>query len=319
MVMNEVRNLPKVVNCASQVQRAGERAAELTKQLLAFSRQQIRQPVIIQLNDVMANMEKLLRPVIGEDIDFSVHLEPTLASVHVDPSHLDQVIMNLVVNARDAMPGGGRLTVETSNVNLDEEYAQRHADIVPGRYVQMAISDTGHGMNGQTQKHMFEPFFTTKEMGKGTGLGLSIVYGIVKQNGGDISVYSQEGQGTTFKIHLPAATGDSVNVSSENGSSEPSRKGTEVILVVEDEPEVRALIQTMLADHGYSVLKTETVHDAIQICREYGRPIHLLLTDVVMPGLAGPDLADQLVQIHPEMRIFICPATLTRRLFVTEY
>ena len=241
--------------------------------------------------------------MIGEDIDFSVHLDPTLASVHADPSHLDQVIMNLVVNARGAMPGGGRLTVETSNVNLDEEYARRHADIVPGRYVQLALSDTGHGMNGQTQKHIFEPFFTTKEMGKGTGLGLSIVYGIVKQNGGDISVYSQEGQGTTFKIHLPAATGDSVNVSAENGSSEPSRKGTEAILVVEDEPEVRALIQTMLADHGYSVLKTETVHDAIQICREYGRPIHLLLTDVVMPDLAGPDLADQLVQIHPEMRV----------------
>ena len=226
MVINDVGNLPNVLEKAAEVQRAAERAASLTKQLLAFSRRQVLQPRVIDLNDVVRNIERLLRRVIGEDIDFAVRLEPELAPVQADPSHIDQVIMNLVVNARDAMPKGGKLTVETANVNLDEDYTQIHAGIIPGRYVQLAISDTGDGMNEETQRRIFEPFFTTKELGKGTGLGLSIVYGIVKQSGGDIWVYSQEGKGTTFKIYLPAITRDTrrgVNQAPSRGIPSGSR------------------------------------------------------------------------------------------------
>ncbi len=206
MVMEELKDQPRLLERAAEVQHAAERAASLTKQLLAFSRRQILQPAILDLNEVVRNMEKLLRHVIREDIDFATRLDPALASVRADPTHLDQVIMNLVINARDAMPGGGKLTVETANVVLDESYGQSHAGIVAGQYVQMAVSDTGHGMTQDTQRKIFEPFFTTKEVGKGTGLGLSIVYGIVKQNGGDIWVYSQAGKGTTFKIYLPAVS-----------------------------------------------------------------------------------------------------------------
>jgi PAS domain S-box-containing protein len=302
MVMNDVGSLPNVLENAGEVQRAAERAASLTKQLLAFSRRQLLQPRVIDLNEVVRNIERLLRRVIGEDIDFAVRLEPELAPVQADPSHIDQVIMNLVVNARDAMPTGGKLTVETANVNLDEEYAQIHAGVIPGPYVQLAISDTGQGMNEETQRRIFEPFFTTKELGKGTGLGLSIVYGIVKQSGGDIGVYSQEGKGTAFKIYLPAITRDTA-VESTKRPAALSHRGAEVILLVEDEPNVRRLVRAMLAKQGYTVLESRKVHEAIQICNDYHDPIHLLLTDVVMPGRSGPELAEELVKLHPEMRV----------------
>jgi PAS domain S-box-containing protein len=302
MVMEDVGNLPNVLGNAGEVQRAAERAASLTKQLLAFSRRQVLQPLVIDLNEVVRNMERLLRRVIGEDIDFAVRLEPALARVQADPSHIDQVIMNLVVNARDALPMGGKLTVETANVNLDEEYAQVHAGISPGSYVQLAVSDTGQGMNEETQRRIFEPFFTTKELGKGTGLGLSIVYGIVKQSGGDIGVYSQEGKGTTFKIYLPAITRDTAVESTERPAA-ASHGGAEVILLVEDEPHVRRLVRAMLAKQGYNVLETREVHEAIQICNDHHDPIHLLLTDVVMPERSGPELAEELARIHPEMRV----------------
>ncbi len=301
MVINDVRNLPNVLDKAGEVQRAAQRAASLTKQLLAFSRRQILQPHVIDLNEVVRNMEKLLRRVIGEDIDFTVRLEPALAPVQADPSHIDQVIMNLIVNARDAMPTGGKLTVETANVSLDEEYAQIHAGIVPGPYVQLAISDTGHGMNEATQRRMFEPFFTTKELGKGTGLGLSIVYGIVKQSGGDIGVRSEEGKGTTFTIYLPAIPRD-VDVESTKRPAVALRQGTEVILLVEDEANVSRLVRAMLARQGYTVLEARKVHEAVKICQDYHNPIHLLLTDVVMPEQSGPELAEELAKLRPEMK-----------------
>ena len=302
MVIEDVGNLPNAMEKAREVQRAAERAASLTKQLLTFSRRQVLQPLVIDLNEVVRNLERLLRRVIGEDIDFAVRLEPTLAPLRADPSHIDSVIMNLVVNARDAMPLGGKLTVETANVNLDEESAQIHAGIIPGPYVQLAIRDTGQGMNEETQRRIFEPFFTTKELGKGTGLGLSIVYGIVKQSGGDIRVYSQEGKGTTFKIYLPAIARD-IGVESTKRPAAVSHRGTEVILLVEDEGDVRRLVRAMLAKQGYTVLETRKVHESIQICKDYHDPIHLLLTDVVMPELSGPELAEELAKLHPEMRV----------------
>jgi signal transduction histidine kinase len=206
MVLDKAGQYPDTLDNAGEVQRAAERAATLTKQLLAFSRRQVFKPRAIDLNEVVGNMEKLLRPVIGEDIDFATCLEPTLATVQADPGHIDQIIMNLVVNAKDAMGPGGKLTIETANVNLDEAYAKSHPGITPGRHVQLTIGDNGPGMNEETKQRIFEPFFTTKELGQGTGMGLAIVFGIVKQSGGDISVDSQEGKGTTFKICLPAAT-----------------------------------------------------------------------------------------------------------------
>jgi len=247
-------------------------------------------------------MEKLLRRVIGEDIDLATHLDPVLASVQADPGHIEQVIMNLVVNARDAMPNGGKVTVETVNVVLEEDYARSHSAVVPGRYVQLAISDTGEGMTDEIQRRIFEPFFTTKEMGKGTGLGLSIVYGIVKQNGGDIWVYSQPGLGTTFKIYLPAVVAGRFEEAGKPVVSALER-GRETVLLVEDEVSVRKLVRTLLNKQGYTILESKDVHDAIRLTRDRPERIDLLLTDVVMPDLSGPELAAQLMTIHPEMKV----------------
>ena len=302
MILDEPANISEVMEWAGEVEQAAESAASLTQQLLAFSRRQVLQPRIVDMNVIVRRMEKLLRRVIGEDIDLATHLEPGLARVSADPGHLEQVVMNLVVNARDAMPQGGKLTIETCNITLDEEYAELHSRVKPGEYVELAISDTGDGMSEETRQRIFEPFFTTKEMGKGTGLGLSIVYGIVKQNGGEIWVYSQLGKGTTFKIYLPVAT--------VNGSEEPvpaataaPRKRTEIILLVEDDPAVRKLVRSMLHRTGHTVLETQTGQDAIQICRSRPEQIDLVLTDVVMPDLSGPELAEQLTNIRPGMRV----------------
>ncbi len=302
MVMDELNDQPRLLEKAAEVQRAAERAAGLTKQLLAFSRRQILQPSLLDLNEVVNSIEKLLRHVIGEDIDFATRLDPSLFPVRADATHLDQVLMNLVINARDAMPNGGKLTIETANVFLDEVYAESHAGIIPGRYVHIAVSDTGHGMSEETRRKIFEPFFTTKEVGKGTGLGLSIVYGIVKQNGGDIWVYSQEGKGTTFKIHLPAVTDQSATKPPAS-SRMPARAQAEVVLLVEDDSNVRKLVEGVLREHGFQVVASENIAEAIALCKERDAPIDLLLTDVVMPDMSGPELAEELTKLRPGLKV----------------
>jgi len=247
-------------------------------------------------------MDKMLRRVIGEDIDLMTFLPEFIWRVKADPGQMEQVIMNLAVNARDAMPGGGKLTIETANVELDEEYAHRHIAVKPGRYVMLSMSDTGVGMTPEVRERIFEPFFTTKEKGKGTGLGLSTVYGIVKQSGGNIWVYSEAGEGTTFKIYLPCVD-EPLEELGEEVAKEISR-GHETILIVEDEETVRKLAVRVLRRQGYKVLEAPDGGRAFMLCEEYKEPIHLILTDVVMPGMSGRKLVERLKLIHPEMKVF---------------
>jgi len=286
-----------------EVHKAGERAASLTQQLLAFSRKQILRPAILDLNDVLVGMETMLRRLIGEDIDLVTVLGRGLWRVHADPGQVGQVIMNLAVNSRDAMPSGGKLTLETANVELDEDYARSHESVLPGRYVLLAVSDSGCGMDKETQAHAFEPFFTTKEKGKGTGLGLATVYGIVKQSQGYIWLYSEPGNGSTFKMYLPASVEENPEESEPSRvRAEPSR-GSETILVVEDDPSVRSLAHAFLASHGYEVLEAANGREALQICDRHQGPIHLLLTDVVMPEMSGLQLAQLLVPSYRGMKV----------------
>jgi len=288
---------------AEEIQKAAERATSLTRQLLAFGRRQILQPQVLDLNKVVTNMNKMLQRVIGEDIQLLTVLEPKLRPVKVDPGQIEQVIMNLAVNARDAMPRGGRLTIETANVFLDEDYAQRHVSVKPGSYVMLAVSDNGCGMDQETQSHLFEPFFTTKEKGKGTGLGLSTVYGIVKQSGGNIWAYSELGRGTTFKIYLPMVTQAVKEKYARTERRRISARGAETILLVEDEKAVRMMIRKTLQSKGYTVLEAQHGREALDICEHYSRPIHLMVTDVVMPQMSGKELAEQLAPNRPEMKI----------------
>lgn len=286
-----------------QVQKAAERATSLTRQLLAFSRQEILRPRVLNLNDIVINIEKMLQRLIGEDVDLVTMLEPQLGRVKADPGQLEQVIMNLVVNARDVMPQGGKLTIETANIYLDEEYARQHVDVVAGPYIMLAVSDTGLGMDAETQARIFEPFFTTKELGQGTGLGLATVHGIVHQSGGHIWVYSELGHGTIFKIYLPQ-----IEAMAEVIKPEPisvtSRRGTETILLVEDEAMVREFAQRALVGQGYNVLEARDGVEAYDVCIAYEGPIHLLLTDVVIPGgMSGPQLAKKLILLHPELKV----------------
>ena len=285
-----------------QIKKAGQSAASLTRQLLAFSRQQVLEPEILDLNAIVRNVEKMLRRLIGEDIDFGTSLEPALANIKADQGQIEQVIVNLVVNARDAMPHGGRLRIETANVHLDDAYARLHPPQQAGPYVSLTVSDTGIGMDAETQAHIFEPFFTTKEVGKGTGLGLSTVYGVVRQSGGHIWVYSELGHGTTFKIYLPL-TGQATHVEKSSPSPAESLRGTETILLVEDAEPLRELTRGLLVDNGYTVLEAGHPEQAFEIARKYNGPIHLLLTDMVMPGMNGRALADKLVSIRPDMRV----------------
>lgn len=286
-----------------QIRIAADRAARLTRQLLAFSRKQVLQPKVLDLNAVVTGMERMLQRWIGEDVDLVTVLEPQLGSVQADPGQIEQVVMNLAINARDAMPAGGRLTIETANVDLDACYAHEHIDAQPGRYVMLAVSDTGVGMDAETRSHLFEPFFTTKERDRGTGLGLPTVYGIVKQSGGNIYVYSEPGQGTTFKIYLPR-----VEKTADRPRSRPTPikllRGSETVLLVEDEKAVRALVRRVLRQSGYTVLEAQQANKALRICRQYEEPIDLLITDVVLPGgTSGPDLARDLKGTHPEMEV----------------
>jgi two-component system, cell cycle sensor histidine kinase and response regulator CckA len=285
-----------------EIKKAGERAAELTRQLLAFSRKQVLQPKVLDLNTVVADLEKMLQRLIGEDIKLRTVLDPELGNIKADPGQIEQVIMNLAVNARDAMPTGGKLTIETSNVYFDEEYSTLHIGVTPGAYIMLAVSDTGTGMDAATQARIFEPFFTTKEVGKGTGLGLSTVYGIVKQSGGNIWVYSEPGWGTTFKVYL-TRVGEDAQRYKQNGAPEKVFRGTETILLAEDEDVVRKLARQVLEMYGYRVLEANNGGGALLICERYEEPIDLLITDVVMPEMSGRTLSDRLSQIRPEMRV----------------
>ena len=288
---------------AEEIKKAGRRATNLTRQLLAFSRQQMLNPAVLDLNVVVADIEKMLRRLIGEDIELNAKLAARLGRVRADQGQIEQVLMNLAVNARDAMPEGGKLTIETANVELDENYARQHPAVVPGFYVLLAVTDTGTGMDAETQAHIFEPFFTTKEMGKGTGLGLATVYGVVKQSDGYIWVDSEPGQGTAFKIYLPQV-GEPVRPEEAlANASEGPLPVTETVLVVEDEDSLRELAHLFLSDAGYRVLDASSPARAAEIGRGHRGPIHLLLSDVVMPGMSGPELARGLTALRPEMRV----------------
>jgi len=284
-----------------EIRKASERAASLTRQLLAYSRRQMLQPEVLDLNVVVAEMDKMLRRLIGEHIALVAVLAPDLGRVRADPNQIEQVIVNLAVNARDAMPDGGKLTIETANVDLDEGFAQAHLGSLPGSYAMLAVTDTGQGMDAGVRAHLFEPFFTTKEVGKGTGLGLATVYGIVKQSGGYISVYSEPGRGSSFKIYLPRIeTPADAPASAQKGG--PAR-GSETVLVVEDEPAVLTLSRRALEAQGYVVLAASDAAAALRVVERHGGTIHLLLTDVVMPGLSGPELADRLAAQRPGIRV----------------
>ena len=285
----------------AQIKNAGERAADLTRQLLAFSRQQVLQPMVLDLNTAVQDVGRMLKRVIGEDIDLEIKLQPGLAKVLFDPGKLEQIVMNLALNARDAMPQGGKLSLETANVQLDEMYAQLHGEAKAGPHVMLAVTDTGQGMDPEVQARIFEPFFTTKDKGRGTGLGLATVHGIVKQSGGNIWVYSEPGRGTCFKVYLPVTSG-----SLEAEAPAPVSNGTKPsasILIVEDEDGVRSLLKLVLSKAGYKVLAARSAEEALAFCRDHAGVIDLLLTDVVLPSAHGRELAEKIAALRPGIKV----------------
>ncbi|HVK66534.1 MAG TPA: ATP-binding protein [Polyangium sp.] len=285
-----------------QIRLAGKRAADLTRQLLAFSRQQILSPRVLNLNTIVSGIDRMLRRLLREDIELRTVLSPDLHPCFVDPGQMEQILLNLVVNARDAMPEGGQLTIETANTNLDEEYLCEHPEASAGPHVVLSVSDNGVGMDRATQARMFEPFFTTKPKGVGTGLGLSMVYGIVKQSGGCIWVYSEPGKGTTIKVYLPCTGGSAVEVPATE-AQESRVRGSETVLVVEDDPQVRMLVRGILSRAGYHVIEAANGGEALLVCEQHGATIHLLLTDVVMPKMSGRQLAERLRDVRPAMKV----------------
>jgi two-component system, cell cycle sensor histidine kinase and response regulator CckA len=284
-----------------EIHNAGTSAKNLTGRLLAFSRRQVLQPVFLDLNEIVNRIDTMLDRLIGDDVELVSVLGRDLGTINADPSQLEQVLMNLVINARDAMSKGGKITVETTNVEIDEAYAQQHPPVKPGRYVMLTVSDTGSGMDQEIQAHIFEPFFTTKAPGKGTGLGLSTVFGIVKQSGGTIGVYSEPGHGTTFKIHFPRC--DEAPVALQQKRTKPLRGGTETILLVDDATPLRRLTRRLLEDCGYTVLDSGDPAEALRIAREHKGPLPLMITDVVMPGFSGPVLAERLAAARQETKV----------------
>jgi signal transduction histidine kinase/CheY-like chemotaxis protein len=301
LALRRVSATDPVRSYLEEIRLAGHRAAGLAQQLLAFSRKQLLAPRVLDLGVIVAEMSRMLRRLIGEDIQLASVIDPGIGRVKADRGQVEQVLMNLAVNARDAMPDGGRLTVEVGNAELDAAYARQHVDVVPGRYVMLAVSDTGSGMDAETQRHIFEPFFTTKEAGRGTGLGLATVYGIVRQSGGSVWVYSELGKGTTFKVYLPRVE----EPESEGGVLDASfgPRGDETVLVVEDDEAVRAMVREVLESHGYAVLTAETGAAACALHAEARGAVRLLLTDVVMPAAGGREIATRLRSLQPDLRV----------------
>jgi PAS domain S-box-containing protein len=285
----------------NEIQQAAQRAAGLTRQLLLFSRHQPVAARVLDVHDVLGGMDKMLRRIVGEDVELALLPKKAVGRVRADPSHIEQVVVNLVVNARDAMPTGGQLTIEIANVRLDDAYALSHLPAKPGPYVMLAVSDTGTGMDRETQARIFEPFFTTKEAGKGTGLGLSTVFGIVQQSGGNIWVYSEPGRGTTFKIYLPQVDAEVDRFEASRASA--TLRGTETVLLVEDEDQVRTVVLRVLQLHGYRVIAAANAGEAMLLCENHPAPIDLLLTDVVMPKMSGPELARHLTALRPTLKV----------------
>jgi PAS domain S-box-containing protein len=304
---------------AVEIAKAGDRAAGLTRQLLAFSRKQLLEPRLVDVNTVVNETGKMLRRVIGEDIELTTTLEPELGQVMVDPDQIHQVIMNLVVNARDAMPDGGKLEIRTENVEVDESLLAAHPDSLPGKYVVLTVTDTGSGMDEKTLQAAFEPFFTTKESGKGTGLGLSTVYGIVRQSGGWIDVRSTVGKGSSFKIYIPRT--DALQIPDRPAVPAKSLRGVETVLVVEDQEAVRELAKTVLEAYGYHVLEASGAVEALAFVKQHPEEIHMLLTDVVLPGMNGMDLSKELRALRPKLKVLFVsgyPAEVIARRGVLE-
>jgi PAS domain S-box-containing protein len=301
LTLRELNEDSPLYSKVTEIKKAGDRAASLTRQLLAFSRKQILQPKVLDLNAVLPDMERMLRRVIGEDISLRTVLDSSLGQVKADPGQIEQIVMNLCVNARDAMADGGHLTIETSNVHLEQSYRNQQVVIRPGHYVMLSVSDNGCGMNADTQAHIFEPFYTTKELGKGTGLGLSTVYGIVKQSEGSIWVYSEVGKGTTFKIYLPRV--DEVQKRERAETAREVLTGNETILLVEDEDIVRTLSTEILQQHGYTVIAAANGEEGLRVCKEFEGTIDLMITDVVMPRMSGRELAEHVFALRPETRV----------------
>ena len=300
-----LRHLPEddpLRNNLIEISKATNRAASLTRQLLAFSRKQILEPKVLDLNAVVTDMSSMLCRLIGEDVELVTDLAPELGMVKADPGQVEQILMNLVVNARDAMPQGGTVTIETRDVVFDESYASQHVPVLPGEYTMLAVSDNGTGMDQATQSRVFEPFFTTKPKGKGTGLGLSTVYGIVKQSEGCVWVYSEVGVGTVFKVYLPRVSSPH-DINKQKVVSGSELSGDETILLVEDEETVRRMARTILENHGYSVLEAAEVNEAFRLCVENLSTIDLVLTDVIMPGMSGRMLAERIARLSPKLPV----------------
>jgi two-component system, cell cycle sensor histidine kinase and response regulator CckA len=302
LMLDEVPQEDPLRQDLMEIQAAGERAAALTRQLLAFSRRQMLQPQVVDINTLIRQLEKLLRRLISEDVELVTALGGDLQPVRVDPASIEQILVNLAVNARDAMPVGGRLTIETSNVEIDEAYTLTHVSMTPGPYVMLAVGDTGRGMDAATRARVFEPFFTTKEQGRGSGLGLATVYGIVKQSGGFIWVYSELGHGTVFKVYLPHAKTRTVPRASDVRPQETAQ-GWETVLLVEDEDAVRALAREVLRRYGYIVLEARHGVDALRVAERHPDTIHLMVTDVVMPHMSGREVAERLSTVRPTMKV----------------
>jgi PAS domain S-box-containing protein len=301
LILNNLAPDDRNRHSAEQIMKAGERAAALTKQLLAFSRRQVLQPKVLELNKLVGGLSGMLQRLIGEDVDLRLVLRPDLGRVSADPGQLEQVVMNLVVNARDAMPGGGTMTLETANRELDENYAGKHVGVKPGAYVMLAVSDTGHGMDESTRQRLFEPFFTTKGSGKGTGLGLSTVFGIVKQSGGSVEVYSEQKRGTSVKVYLPRID-QPVALESETRRRAVAL-GSETVLLVEDDDMVRNLVRETLEHQGYRIIDSSSPVEARKIADQFKGPIQLLITDVVMPKINGRELALELARRRPNIKV----------------
>ena len=302
LILSDLKSGDSLRADIEEIKKAGERAADLTRQLLTFSRQQVVLPKVVDLNPILAGMEKMLGRLLGADVELTLLPAARLGKVKADPGQIEQIIMNLAVNARDAMPTGGKLTIQTNNAELDEHYATEHLGVTAGPYAMLAVTDNGAGMDKETQAQIFEPFFTTKDKGKGTGLGLSIVFGIIKQSGGHVWVYSEPGKGTTFKVYLPRTDAKPDAIPSQPPPSEGGR-GSETILLVEDDQQVRAVARGILRRGGYTVLEAPGAGEALLVVEQYSARIHLLVTDVVLPRMNGPQLVERIRALRPDIRV----------------